>query len=191
MFCQSCGREIPDGSVCPCQQQAQPQQGQPQNQQAAPQYQQQPYQQQPQYQQGQPYQQPYQQAAPTDNRKLYSILAYIGILWIVGLCVREKNDPRVRFHVGQGIILTIVYTAASIVVGIITAILNAALRTEITIMGLGTGLYESSAAAGLISGILWFSISAGFFVLMIIGIMNVHKNQDKPLPVIGKFAFYK
>lgn len=105
--------------------------------------------------------------------------------------MREKNDPRVRFHVGQGIILTIVYTAASIVVGIITAILNAALRTEITIMGLGTGLYESSAAAGIISGILWFAISAGFFVLMIIGIMNVHKNQDKPLPVIGKFAFYK
>ena len=39
------------------------------------------------------------------NAKLYGILAYIGILWLVGMFVQpEKDDPFVRFHVNQGIV---------------------------------------------------------------------------------------
>lgn len=42
------------------------------------------------------------------NAKLYGILAYIGILWLVGMFVQpEKDDPFVRFHVNQGIVLFI------------------------------------------------------------------------------------
>lgn len=41
---------------------------------------------------------------PKDNTKLYSILAYIGILFLVGL-LADKENPVVRFHVNQGLIL--------------------------------------------------------------------------------------
>lgn len=41
------------------------------------------------------------------NEKLYAILAYICPLWIVGLLVPEKDNEFVRYHVNQGIVLTI------------------------------------------------------------------------------------
>lgn len=41
-----------------------------------------------------------------DNTKLYSILAYIGILFLVGL-LADKENPVVRFHVNQGLVLFI------------------------------------------------------------------------------------
>jgi len=40
------------------------------------------------------------------NTILFSILSYIGILWLIPLLV-EKNDKVVRFHVNQGIVLFI------------------------------------------------------------------------------------
>ena len=41
-----------------------------------------------------------------ENRKLYSILAYLGLLFLIGLFL-AKDDPVVKFHVNQGLILTI------------------------------------------------------------------------------------
>jgi len=41
-----------------------------------------------------------------EGNKTYNILAYIGILWLVGL-LSAKDQPDVRFHVNQGIILSI------------------------------------------------------------------------------------
>jgi uncharacterized membrane protein len=46
-----------------------------------------------------------------ENNKLYSILAYICPLWIIGL-VAAKDDPDVKFHVNQGIVLTIGWVIA-------------------------------------------------------------------------------
>ena len=52
----------------------------------------------------------------TTNAKLFSILAYFPLLWLVGMFVEpEKNDPFVRFHVNQGIILTIAGAIISVV----------------------------------------------------------------------------
>jgi uncharacterized membrane protein len=41
-----------------------------------------------------------------ENNKLYSILAYICPLWIIGL-ISAKDDADVKFHVNQGIVLSI------------------------------------------------------------------------------------
>ena len=47
-------------------------------------------------------------SSPIGNAKLFSILSYIPFLWIIGLLVEpEKNDPFVRNHVNNGIIITI------------------------------------------------------------------------------------
>ncbi|MBR1797376.1 MAG: hypothetical protein IJ757_05115 [Clostridiales bacterium] len=42
------------------------------------------------------------------NAKLFAILSYIGILWLLGLLIEpEKNDPFVKNHVNNGILLSI------------------------------------------------------------------------------------
>lgn len=43
------------------------------------------------------------------NAKLFSILAYVSPLWLLGLLIApEKTSPFVRNHVNNGIVLTIV-----------------------------------------------------------------------------------
>lgn len=41
-----------------------------------------------------------------NGNKTYNILAYVGILWLIGL-LSAKDQPDVRFHVNQGILLSI------------------------------------------------------------------------------------
>lgn len=56
---------------------------------------------------------------PVGNDKLYSILAYIGILWLIGLLAApEKDHAFTKNHVNNGIILCI----AGIICGIIPVI---------------------------------------------------------------------
>lgn len=55
-------------------------------------------------------------STPEGNDKLFAVLAYIGILWILGLVVApEKDHAFVKNHVNNGIILAI----GSIILGII------------------------------------------------------------------------
>ena len=51
----------------------------------------------------------------TSNSKLFSILAYLGPLWLLGLLIRPDNScPFVRHHVNNGILLLIGFGAYSI-----------------------------------------------------------------------------
>lgn len=44
----------------------------------------------------------------SSNAKLFSILSYVGILWLLGLLISpEKTSPFVRSHVNNGIIISI------------------------------------------------------------------------------------
>gem|GEM_PF-216380 len=166
------------------QQRQQPQQPQQQFQQPQQQYQQQPQQQQ--YQQQ--YQQPY---APADNRKLYCILAYIPVLFLVGmLASNEKNDPRVRFHVGQGIMLSIYWAAVWIVHIIISMVLQSVWRTTTSVIW-GYGYSSPHIGAVLVSWLIWLVAWGSVAFLAVTAIMNINKNRDKPLPIIGGLAFYK
>jgi len=158
MFCAKCGKEIPDNTECDCLKQAEQQQEQPQPQ---PQQQYQPA-----------------PAASTDNKQLFCILSYIGILWLVGMLVEpEKNDPRVKFHVGQGMLLSIIVIALPIVLSIVSFIF-------------GFIPYIGWIFVRLI-WIIESLIGIGYIILAIIQIIGITKNEDKPLPVIGKYAFYK
>ena len=68
------------------------------------------------------------------NAKLFSILAYVGLLWLLGLLIKpEKESPYVRSHVNNGIIICIadcipfvgwVYAIICIIMGIIAACKN-------------------------------------------------------------------
>ena len=115
---------------------------------------------------GQPPAYPYS-ATPTDNTKVFSVLSYIGILWLVGL-IAERENPKVKFHVNQGIVLTIFSAALSIAVSILSAILIAI-----------------SPVLFVISSLLWFVDSVVIIVWMVLGIINASKGINKPLPLIG------
>jgi len=50
------------------------------------------------------------------NAKLFSILSYIGILWLLGLLIApEKTSPFVRNHVNNGIVLSICLVICGII----------------------------------------------------------------------------
>ena len=49
----------------------------------------------------------------SEKRKQYSILAYIWILWVIGLACAE-DDPVVKRHVNQGLNNFLIVTVASI-----------------------------------------------------------------------------
>lgn len=47
-------------------------------------------------------------SAPSGNAKIFAILSYICPLWLLGLLIEpEKNDPFVKHHVNNGIVLSI------------------------------------------------------------------------------------
>lgn len=123
--------------------------------------------------------------------KVYKILSYIGFLWLVGLLGKRKNEPEVRFHVGQGIILTICLVALSIVISLInTFVISNIFVTEVEIWGVSMGKTVSGTGLAIMS-FLDFAVWGVQIVFMILGIKNVCKGEDKELPVIGSHAFYK
>lgn len=86
-----------------------------------------------------------------------AIVAYI--IFFIPLLTEAKNDPFVKYHVKQGLILFIGYVIE---------------------MFVGTIPFFGWIITPLLGVIL--------FILFIIGIINAINGKEKPLPVIGKFA---
>jgi uncharacterized membrane protein len=87
-----------------------------------------------------------------------AVVAYI--IFFIPLLTDSKNDPFVKYHVKQGLVLFI----ASIIVWFIARV--------IPVLGF------------IVSPILNIAI----LVLLIIGIINAVNGEQKPLPLIGQFA---
>lgn len=120
----------------------------------------------------------------SDNIKIWKILAYLGPLFLVGMFVKEKDDKSLKFHVGQGILACIIDVVVALLNNLVIAKI---FRKEVTILGFGTGVYETS---GLGVFIMW-ALGLCTLAVSAYGIYNVIKNEDKEIPVIGKYAFYK
>ena len=99
-----------------------------------------------------------------NNNKLYNVLSYLN-LWLIGLLV-APNDQDVKFHVNQGIILTIGWVAAVILSFILAFI-------------------------PILGWVLAFAICVFIGVLAIMGIINAAKGEQKELPIIGKIKILK
>jgi uncharacterized membrane protein len=104
------------------------------------------------------------------DNKLFAILAYFGILFLVPL-LAAKESPFARFHANQGLLLFIVEIALSIVVTILVVIL--------------------AFIAPALGWIIWILYYAAVLALTILGIINAAKGEVKELPVIGKYRLIK
>ena len=101
------------------------------------------------------------------NLKIFSILSYIGIFWIVGL-ISERDDPVVRFHINQGIIKTVVFSSLWFVIFVVSKILAAISTILLSIVAL-----------------LWLAYFLIMFVYVILGLINAKNEVQRPLPIIG------
>ena len=106
------------------------------------------------------------------NDKAFSVLGYIGILFLIPLLAGKTEYT--RFHANQGLVLFIADVVLGIAIGIINGIL-------------GFVPFVGSLVAGLASGVL----SLAIFVMMIIGIVHAAQGEMKPLPIIGGIQIIK
>ena len=104
----------------------------------------------------------------SDNTRLYSILAYIGPLFLVGL-LTDKDNSKVMFHVNQGLVLLL----ASIAISFAAWILD--------ILPIG------SLIPSLVRAVGWL----GYTVFAIMGILNANNGVEKELPLVGQFKLIK
>ena len=86
-----------------------------------------------------------------------AIIAYI--LFFIPLLTESKNDPFVKYHVKQGIVLFV---------------------TSIALMAVGV--------VPIIGWIIAIFSPLIIIVLSILGIINAANGKEKQLPVIGQFA---
>jgi uncharacterized membrane protein len=110
---------------------------------------------------------PTPEAKDVADNKVFAILAYFGILFLIPL-LAAKESPFARFHTNQGLILFLVYIAVIIIM------------TVLSIIG-------SGVLMGLISVLLYL----GLFVLCILGVVNAARGEKKELPLIGTFRLIK
>jgi uncharacterized membrane protein len=107
-----------------------------------------------------------------EKNKIFGILAYVGILFLVPLIV-AKDSPFAKYHTNQGIVLFISWFALAIfnmVVGIILSMLPSFL-----------------GMLGAVLGLLYLAPLA----LLIYGIINAAAGKCVPLPVIGGIKLLK
>ena len=88
-----------------------------------------------------------------------AMIAYLGILVIIPLLTEAKNDPFVKFHIKQGLVLLICFIFASFL-------------SVIPVIG------------WLFGSVLWLAC----LVLVVVGMMNASASKEVELPVIGQFA---
>ncbi|MEK7576558.1 MAG: hypothetical protein AAB482_02575 [Patescibacteria group bacterium] len=105
---------------------------------------------------------------PLDHDKTMGILAYI--IFFVPLLVGNRT-PFITYHTNQGTVLFIFAVAGQIALSILGPMIGS----------FGFGLLA------VLSGVFNLFVLA----LMILGIINVTKNETKPLPIIGGFSIIK
>ena len=107
--------------------------------------------------------QPVQSHQPKpEQKKVMGVLAYLGVLIVIPLLM-AKDDPFVKFHIRQGLVLVII---------------------EFALWALGMTMLGWQAMP------LLQLVNLGVLILAIIGIINVIQGNQKELPLVGSFSSY-
>lgn len=105
--------------------------------------------------------------------KIWSILAYFGILFFLPLVV-VPHSRFGRFHANQGLILLL----ASLILGVVNVVLR---------LVIGWIPFVGKIICGLVSLV----ISVAALAWMIYGIVQAAQGKAKTLPLIGKFTLIR
>jgi len=97
------------------------------------------------------------QPQPLKHNTLMAVVAYI--LFFIPLLTDAKNDPFVKFHVKQGLVLFLACLASAVLV-------------RLPVVGF----------------MLMFPLNIFIFILWIMGIVNALNGKQERLPIIGKYA---
>ena len=109
-------------------------------------------------------------AEDAEKNKIFGILAYVSILWLVPL-MAAKDSPFAKYHANQGLVLFIIEIALWIVLTTIYYILD--------MLGL--------AMVDFFLSFVWLVVLA----LAVLGIVNAAAGKCVPLPVIGGVKLIK
>ena len=108
------------------------------------------------------------EALDIEQNKVFAVLAYIGILFLVPLLAAPRSRFA-RYHTNQGMVLFL----------------------SVVILWFGLGVLAAIPFLNIILIPVWlpsgFIVSAGGLVLMVIGIVHAASGEYKPLPWIGHF----
>ena len=116
--------------------------------------------------------------ADSRDEKAFSVLSYIGILWLVGL-LADRENPTVRFHVNQGIILSIFEFALAFTLTIVKAMVSAVFVFALS------GFPLFSWLGTTINGLLTFAGWCLVLLYVLIGAVRAAQGRQEPLPLIG------
>ncbi len=124
------------------------------------------------------------------DTKVFKVLSYVFILWLVGLVSPYRNERDVKFHIGQGIILTIFIVIFTSIIFLVNNLFINKIFVVKVLTGLGhSGKYLVNSTGLLINTILNSLIFVVYLIYAIIGMANVMRGKDKFLPLIGRFSF--
>ncbi len=99
-----------------------------------------------------------------EQNKVFAVLAYIGILFLVPLLAAPRSRFA-RYHTNQGIVLFL----------------------SMLIIWFGLHVLAVIPFVNFMMIPAWFILPAGMFAFMIIGIIHAASGEYKPLPWIGHF----
>ena len=100
------------------------------------------------------------------SNRVFGILSYIGILWLVGL-LAAKDSVYAKFHANQGLVLFLGEIALNVVFGVLTVIL-------------------SKLNLGIVGMLLQPAVNLLPIAYMVFGIVFASKGKAKELPFIGQ-----
>lgn len=102
------------------------------------------------------------------QNKVYAIIAYISILFVVGLVIAPQSRFA-RYHANQGLLLCLL------------GFLVTALVSTLGFMPF----------VGKYAGKVGYALGLGCTILMVLGVVNAARGECKELPLIGKYNLLK
>lgn len=121
---------------------------------------------------------PYRGAPVPIDSRAFCILSYLGVLWIVGLLV-ARADARVRYHVNQGIILSIFEFALGLCAFVVKSF------NSLVFIRLFSFVPVLPQLGMAVNSLLSFALGFLTVIFVVIGVLHAAQDRQEPLPVIG------
>lgn len=128
-------------------------------------------------------------AADIEKNKVFAVLAYLGLLFLVPLLAAPQSKFA-RYHTNQGVVLFLSILALQLASVILYIIFMVMLPFVLLFLFKGNNPLPSFSIMALASLAVLIG-PASALVMTILGIINAATGKTKPLPFIGHFRLIK